>query len=155
MRDGQQEGDLVGHLADWRNVSVAAPVYLSILGFVQDITMQVKRRQWTQPFLEDTFWEERCILNIRSSVLDHRGFKQQVDSYRPARAEKQVSWMLEFVVDQLADKSWAMVISMAREKYDETWCKQFLREFKALALAVASAPLKSIHFEAHQQGPQI
>ena len=79
MRDGQQEGDLVGTFVDWRNIAVAAPGYLSMLGFSQDITTQVKRRQWTQPFLEDTFWEERCQLNIRQEILDHRGFEQVVD----------------------------------------------------------------------------
>jgi len=156
MRDGPLEGDLVGHLADWRNIAVAAPQYLSILGFSQDIAMQVKRRQWTQPFLEDTFWEERCILNIRSSVLDYRGFKRQVDDFSSHQWEgKTVSWRLEFVVDQLSDKSWTMSISMAKEKYDETWCKKFFREFKALALALACDPLKSIHFDVPQETPEV
>ena len=155
MRDGQQEGDLVGTFADWRNISVATPNYLSMLGFSQDITTQVKRRQWSQPFLEETFWEERCILNIRSSVLNHRGFKQVVDDFRPGRnwAEKTGAWTLDFVVDQQEDKKWTMLITMARAKYDDTWCKQFLKEFKALALQFACDPLQSIfHVQNQEQG---
>ena len=66
---------------------------------------------------------------------------------RPSRG----AWTLDFVVDQQEDKKWTMLITMARAKYDDTWCKQFLKEFKALALQFACDPLQSIFHVQHQE----
>ena len=62
-----------------------------------DTPLQVKRRRWTKPRLEDTFREDRVLINIRQAVMDHRGFKQvlEPENGTPSGRGRQVSWNLE------------------------------------------------------------
>ena len=141
LRDGPHEAEVVGFLADQRNLDIQIPPthFCSLLSVVNAVHTVRRKRAWQIP--EPFSNCERTLVNIvQASYPANALFKQELLLQQHEHAETQLYRPMELYIEQVEPCMWSLKARCRRAEYDEEKFGQFLIEFKNVVFQFIQNP---------------
>ncbi|CAK0852080.1 unnamed protein product [Prorocentrum cordatum] len=157
MRDGPDEGSLVGFFTDWRNVDVQTHALQSLLSVALQATEALRSRSWSRGTVSET--SHRILVNlVGAEPTEHLGWVNRVDlgCMRPpsgwsAKASSREERPLEVQGWQTGLRhggdppAWTLVLKLQWERYPPAWAQRFAVVLTEVIEQFALDPCAPVH----------